>query len=202
MKGSRPFTETEVAAILRELKTQRDRALFQVGISAGFRISELLSLRVGDVWKQEQIVHELAVARANMKGKHEARRIPLQEEARKALLDWVTSLITKRFPVFCKQPEVLNWFLFKSREGENRPITRKSAWRTLTNAYRKCGLSGKLGTHAMRKSFAERVYENSGHDMLVTQEALGHKNLNSTACYVGADQKRVRSAILNRKGSP
>jgi integrase len=52
MKGCRPLTEAEVALVRQSFGgryARRDRALFLLGVKSGFRISELLALRVGDV---------------------------------------------------------------------------------------------------------------------------------------------------------
>jgi hypothetical protein len=54
------------------------------GLKTGFRISELLSLKVKDVWKDGQVGKVVSVARKSMKGKQSARSLPLNEGARKA----------------------------------------------------------------------------------------------------------------------
>jgi len=49
MNGSRPLTDEETLKVFNELKSLRDRSIFVIGISCGLRISEILSLTVGDV---------------------------------------------------------------------------------------------------------------------------------------------------------
>jgi integrase len=59
MKGCRPLSEAEVTLLRQSFGgryARRDQALFLVGVKSGFRISELLSLRVGDVWRGQQVV--------------------------------------------------------------------------------------------------------------------------------------------------
>jgi site-specific recombinase XerD len=80
--------------------------------------------------------------------------------------------------------------------GKNRPISRIQAWYILTEAYRTNGLTGKLGTHSLRKTFANKVYEKLGHDLLKTQRALGHKNLDSTLAYLSFREDEIEAAIL------
>lgn len=70
----------------------RDRALVALGLNTGFRVSELLSLNVGDVWDGERVRPQVKVARAKMKGGRGPRRksvssraVPLNEAATSAL---------------------------------------------------------------------------------------------------------------------
>jgi integrase len=51
-------------------------------------------------------------------------------------------------------------------------------------AYKSNELTGKLGTHAMRKTFANRMYDKLGKDLVKCQRALGHRNINSTVSYL------------------
>ena len=56
------------------------------------------------------------------------------------------------------------------------------------------GLNGKLATHSLRKSFAQRVYEESG-DIYLVQELLGHKNVSTTQKYIGINYASAREAV-------
>jgi integrase len=189
MKGCRPLTDDEVASVLARIRSARDRALFLVGVRTGFRISELLSLTVADVYQNGKLTDRISVARRNMKKKREGRTVALHPEAREALRKWVKRLRARGH----KAPET---FVFRSREGGNSPITRKSAWRMLKAAYAAAGLTGKLGTHTMRKTFAKRVHKALGNDLLKTQKALGHASVESTVSYLDVDGGEIEDAIL------
>jgi integrase len=70
MKGCRPLDDQEIALVSRSFGgtyAARDRALFMLGIKTGFRIAELLSLRVGDVWQHARVVDQVTVQRAHTK---------------------------------------------------------------------------------------------------------------------------------------
>jgi site-specific recombinase XerC len=84
-------------------------------MEAGYRISERLSLRVGDVWQHAGFVEPVAIARKHMKGKHEGRSIPLHSEAKSALATWLMEM-NRPGGV---SPET---YLFASRKGLNRPL--------------------------------------------------------------------------------
>jgi integrase len=89
-----------------------------------------------------------------MKKKLEGRAIPLHQDAKVALSVWIKEL-EKAGKADPSSP------LFKSRKGQ-RAITRVQAFRVLTEVYEANRLMGKLGTHSMRKTFADRIYERLG----------------------------------------
>ena len=66
----------------------------------------------------------------------------------------------------------------------------------LQESYQANGLAVQLGTHAMRKTFANRMYERLNHDLAQTQRALGHANINSTVSYLSFRQDEIDAAIV------
>jgi integrase len=95
-------------------------------------------------------------------------------------------------------------YLFKSRQGRNSPITRVRAYQILSRVFGLCGLSGKLGTHSMRKTFGNNVYDHMlqlvAHGEPVdayreTAKALGHKSVASTESYLSFRNEHLRSAV-------
>lgn len=189
MGGCRALKDEEVAAVLAHLDGNayplRDRALFLLGLRSGFRISELLSLRVGDVIQNGLLSPSVTVAKRNMKKKTAGRTVVLHPEAKEALALWITEMGLADAKTF----------LFKSRQG-GKALTRTMAWTILNRAYRACSMQGKLGTHSMRKTFAGRVHEKLGGDIFKTQKAMGHASLDSTAKYLAVDQEEIDEAIL------
>ena len=87
-------------------------------------------------------------------------------------------------------------YVFRSRKGQNRPISAVQAWRLLHEAVVTNELTGKVGTHAMRKTFANRVYHQLNHAVVKTQRAMGHKNINSTVAYLSFVEAEIDAAIL------
>jgi integrase len=192
MKGCRPLTDEELALVSKSFGgtyAARDRALFTLGVKSGFRISELLSLRIGDVYQQGRVVDRVTVRRRHMKRKLEGRTVLLHPEAKAALTTWLRVLHTQA-------PTTPTLYVFRSRKGENRPISRTHAWAILHAIYQSNGFTGALGTHAMRKTFATRVYTHLNHDLVKTQRALGHKNINSTVSYLSFRDEEIDAAIL------
>ena len=192
MKGCRPLTDQEVEQTLQAFGgpyASRDRALFLLGVRSGFRISELLSLRLLDVcsaWQDRRSCDSRATA-------HE-------EESRRAHRV-VASRSARGFEVWIGELRELGYmtsdvWVFQSRKGRNQAMSRVQAYRILHAAFERVGIEGTLGTHSMRKTFANRMYERLDHDLLKTQRALGHKNINSTVSYLSFRQEEIDEAIL------
>jgi integrase len=177
MSGCRALTEAEVSLISRSFGGRyaaRDRALFVVGVWTGYRISELLSLCGGDVWQHGRVVDVVTVARRHMKGKQRGRSMVLHPEAKAALTAWIRTMPVPLSP---------ETYLFRSREGQNRPLQRVQAWQILRDAYETNQLQGQLGSHSMRKTFAARLYAKT-HDIKAVQRALGHRFIATTDRYL------------------
>ena len=163
--------------------------MFLLGVRAGFRISEILSLRLGDIVQSGKIVERVRVARAHMKGKREGRTVLLHPAARDALATWVEQLRSDGYMT-------ADVFLFQSRRGANRAISRVQAWRVLNRAFQDVGLTGNLGTHSMRKTFADRIYERLDGNLVKTAHALAHQSITSTASYLSFRESEIDEAIL------
>lgn len=192
MRGCRPLTSEEVALVAKSFTgvyALRDKALFLLGLKTGFRISELLSLQVGDIIQNGRMVERITVRRRNMKGQTASRSVVLHPVARDALLSWLDEC-GKDAPL---APDL---YVFRSRSGNNRPISRWQAYKIIKTAADANGLNGKIGTHTMRKSFANSLYDLLGRDLVRLQAALGHANITNTAKYVSFREEEIDRAVL------
>jgi integrase len=183
MKGCRALTPAEVTHLTQALQegtyALRNQALFTLGVKTGLRISELLQLRVMDVYRGGQVVMWLRVR--HVKRRTAGRRLPLHQQAQQALEAWLRS--------WREQPPAPEAWLFPSRQGSGKPLGGVQAWQIFDLARRRCGIPEPIGTHCLRKTFAQYVYKATGHDLIRTQYALGHAYVTSTQCYLeGADE--------------
>ena len=186
---NRALTEGEVALVKASFSGRyaaRDRCLFILGIRTGYRIRELLSLRVADVYQYGQVVERVTVERRNMKGSRRSRTVPLHPEAREAIATWLAEIGTADRA----RP------LFASRQRPRKPICYGQARRILREIYEANGLEGNLATHAMRKTFAANIHRALGNDLFKTQRALGHASIQSTIHYLQADLEEIDEAIV------
>ena len=71
---------------------------------------------------------------------------------------------------------------------------RQTAHDILKKAFIAAGLNGKLATHSLRKSFAQRLYDKTG-DIYMVQELLGHRNISTTQKYLGVNYADAKAAV-------
>jgi integrase len=185
MIGCRPLSQLEVSLILAELKSTRDKTLFTLGLYTGFRIQEMLSLKVSDVYKNDTVLDRVTVQRKNMKGKRTSRTVLLHPSVKVLIASLVneTRLSSENY-------------LFLSAKGLNQAITREQAWKILKKAVEKTGLQGKIALHSTRKTFAGKIYDKLGKNIFKTAKALGHKNPMSTVSYLSFRNEEIDEAIL------
>lgn len=192
MKGTRPLDTDEirkVSACFDGTFEIRNRALFMIGVSTGGRISELLSLQIGDVWQNGKAVTDLLYEKNIVKGGEVSRAVPVNRDGRTAI-EGIIAWHRKRY----KNTEV-NRPLFPSRHKSGTvPLHRQSAHQMLKKAFIAAGLNGKIATHSLRKSFAQRVYDQSG-DIYLVKELLGHRNVATTQSYLGVNYADARDAV-------
>lgn len=197
MKGTRPLNNAEIHAVAKCFEgtfATRNRALFMLGVSIGGRIDELLSLRVGDVWQNGKPVTDVLYDKAIVKGGEVARAVPLNADGRQAIreiMKWHTEKaglldVDKDTPLFVSR--------VRKKDGTLKRMTTQAGSDAIMAAFDRAGLNGKLGTHSMRKSFAQRLYSQT-NDIFVVQEMLGHKNVATTQKYLGVNYAEVREAL-------
>jgi integrase/recombinase XerC len=146
----------------------RDQAILEVFYSTGIRVSELVGLNWSDVDFQ------LGIVRVVGKGSKE-RIVPIGKAALDALRDYSQDL-RKKWSLACKgeSPVFLN--------NRSRRITTRSVARIVEKHLRQAGIAVKMGPHGLRHSFATHLL-NSGADLRVIQELLGHASLSTTQRY-------------------
>ena len=190
MKGTRPLSNDEIRKVAECFDGTfgaRNRGLFVLGVSTGGRISELLSLKVSDVWQNGKPISDLLFDRSVVKGGEVSRAVPVNADGRQAIADLIRWHRDHYAKVEKDRP------LFPSRQGDGA-MNRRTAHAVLKTAFEAAGLNGKLATHSMRKSFAQRLYDRTG-DIFAVQEVLGHKNVATTQAYLGVNYASLREAV-------
>ena len=178
--GCRPLSEDEIVRLLDACQGRyraRDVALIVMGSHTGFRISELLSIQVNQIWTGTEVVKEVQVAKGFMKGKRKSRTMPLHEKARDAIFSLLQSS-RMWHPLF------QDWPLFHSQGCPKRLSTRQ-AYDIIVTAAERAGLDTKrIGTHTLRKIFARRMWVAVGRDGAKMARLLGHENWSNTLRYL------------------
>jgi integrase/recombinase XerD len=153
----------------------RNRAMLEMLYAAGLRVSELTSLKVGDINLEEGFV------RCTGKGT-KTRLVPVGTMA----LHWVGRYLTEVRPALAS-PGVAALFLGRTKKG----LSRMSAWNIVRQAAVHAGLDAHVSPHTFRHSFATHLMAN-GADVRVVQEMLGHADVATTQIYTHVDADRLR----------
>jgi len=169
-KALSPDEATRLVSIAGDDKLAvRDRAIFEMFYSSGLRLSELTSLKSGDVNYSD------ATVRVTGKG-NKTRVVPVGSHALKALKAWMMVR-----DLLVKQGEAA---LFVSQNGG--AITPRAIQLRLKTWSIKQGLPGNVHPHMLRHSFASHVLQSSG-DLRAVQEMLGHSSISTTQVYTHLD---------------
>jgi integrase/recombinase XerD len=177
----RSLSEAEVESLLgapavADPLGYRDRTMLEVLYATGLRVSELVSLKLGQINLNQGVVRVLG------KGNRE-RLIPLGEEA----VRWMKAFIGgARNDILLDRSTD---FLFPTRRGDR--MTRQAFWHIIKRYARKAGVNRDLSPHTLRHAFATHLL-NHGADLRVVQMLLGHSDLSTTQIYTHVARERLK----------
>lgn len=199
MAGRRSLTQEEERRLLRAVRAMgpRDRALVTAQWMTGFRISEVLRWTVGTVMRNGALASKIGLPPRKMKGGYgKTRWVPLLPELHRALesyLGWLERrlILSADLPLFMSREN--------DAEGNARALSRDMARHIIKDAFARAGIEddGRLGTHTLRKTWARKVYEASGHDILVVSAGLNHSSIAITQKYLEPDEAEVMAAMMS-----
>lgn len=184
----RPFRKEEVPRLLRQFDNAyeyRNKSILSLGICTGFRIGELMSLKVADVYHRGGVNDVLQVPKRFMKGNHPRPPKKIFPEAKYYLEEWYSELRDR-------YKATLRSHVFVSKKGG--ALEPDSVWRIINKAAKEAGINPQgVGTHSMRKTFSNTVYDywvdraREGarvEPMRMVQLELGHSNIEDTYRYM------------------
>jgi integrase/recombinase XerD len=161
----------------------RDKALIELLYATGLRVSELISLRAGDLNLDEGYL--------TCVGKGDKQRmVPMGQEA----ATWVTRYIREGRPKLLPKGRPSQSLFVNARGGG--ALSRIGLWKILKDYGKRAGLSAELSPHVLRHSFATHLLER-GADLRMIQVMLGHADLSTTQIYTHVLEARLR-AVYDR----
>ncbi len=158
----------------------RNRAMLEVLYSSGLRVSELVELKIANVY------FDVGFLRVVGKGNKE-RLVPIGREALKYLKIYLEEI---RVQVPIKKDFESHVFL--NRGGKK--ITRVMIFLIIKALAAKIGLKKSISPHTFRHSFATHLIE-GGADLRAVQEMLGHESITTTEIYTHLDRDYLRQVI-------
>jgi len=178
----KPISISQVRSLLDQpaksntLEARRDKAMLELLYASGMRISELVSLNLGDV--------DTAGGYVRCFGKgHKERLVPIYEQAARSVKEYTEETRPK---LAHKKDETA---LFLNPRGER--LTRQGFWQKLKEYAKAAGLDTQISPHTLRHSFATHMLS-GGADLRVVQELLGHANIATTQVYTHLTSEHVR----------
>ena len=170
----------EDAFDLDKWEGQRNRAIVETLFSCGLRVSELVNLKVSDVFEKEKFIRVLG------KGNKE-RLVPISEKALKEIKLWYMD----RNLMKIKPGE--EDYVFLNRRGAH--LSRVMILVMIKNAALDAGIQKTISPHTLRHSFATALLK-GGADLRVIQMLLGHEDIGTTEIYTHIETSDLREAIL------
>ncbi|MBQ9654613.1 MAG: tyrosine recombinase XerD [Prevotella sp.] len=165
---------------LSKWEGHRNRAIIETLFSCGLRVSELVNLKLSDLFLKEQYVRVFG------KGSKE-RLVPISPKAIRELRYWFKD----RDEMNIKAGE--EDYVFLNRRGAH--LTRTMILIMIKQQAAQAGITKTISPHTLRHSFATALLE-GGADLRAIQAMLGHESIGTTEIYTHIDMSTLRQQIL------
>ncbi len=165
---------------LSKAEGERNRAMLETMYSCGLRVSELIHLKISDLFFDEGFIKIVG------KGNKE-RFVPIHFSAQKYIILYMNEIRT--------QLTIKKGFedtLFLNRRGKS--LSRQMIFMILKALAIKINLNKKISPHTFRHSFATHLLKN-GADLRAIQQMLGHESITTTEVYVHLDTSYLKEIV-------
>ncbi|MGN6647968.1 MAG: site-specific tyrosine recombinase XerD [Cytophaga sp.] len=175
----------EIEAILSAIDLSspegtRNRAMLETLYSCGLRVSELIELKISNLFFDDGFIKVLG------KGNKE-RLVPIGRDARKYI-----GIYRNEIRCHINIVKGAENFVFLNRRGNK--LTREMVFMIIKNLTAKAGINKTVSPHTFRHSFATHLIE-GGADLRAVQEMLGHESITTTEIYTHLDRDYLQQII-------
>jgi integrase/recombinase XerD len=160
---------------------ERNRAIMEVMYACGLRVSELVNLRITDLFFHEGFV------RVTGKGDKQ-RLVPIGDRAIRLVEDYI-KFIRLHLEIKKGQED----FVFLNRRGSR--LSRVMIFTIIRKTAELAGIHKRISPHTFRHSFATHLVE-GGADLRAVQEMLGHASITTTEIYTHLDKEFLRAEVI------
>ena len=172
--------QLESSIDLSDPQGQRNKAIIEVLFSCGLRVSELVNLKLSNLFMKEKFI------RVEGKGRKE-RLVPISDEAIHQLYLWFYD----RRQLKIKPGE--EDYVFLNRRGSH--LTRTMILIMIKRQAKEAGIEKTISPHTLRHSFATALLR-GGADLRAIQAMLGHEKISTTEIYTHLSTEDLRKEIL------
>ena len=159
---------------------ERNRAMLETLYGCGLRVSELINLKLSDLFFDEGIIL--------VTGKGDKQRFVPISTVNKKYINLYNDHYRKHQRIAAGHED----FLFLNRRGKK--LTRAMIFEITKSLAEKIGLDKNVGPHTFRHSFATHLLQN-GADLRAIQQMLGHESITTTEIYVHVDRKHLAEVL-------
>ena len=164
---------------LSQPQGHRNRAMLETLYSCGLRVSELVTLRISDLFFDDGYI------RVTGKGDKQ-RLVPVSDQARKSIGLYLGQRAAMKVARGCEET------LFLNRRGEE--LTRVMVFTILKRCAQEAGIVKRISPHTLRHSFATHLLT-GGAGIRQVQEMLGHESVTTTEIYTHLDTSHLRESL-------
>ncbi len=159
---------------------ERNRAMLETLYSCGLRVTELITLKISDLFFDEEFIRVLG------KG-NKQRFVPINNRNKNYITNYINQI---RVHIPVKKEFEDNVFL--NRNG--RQLTRNMVFMIIKKLTEQTGIKKSISPHTFRHSFATHLLEN-GADLRAIQQMLGHESITTTEIYMHVNKSHLRKVI-------
>jgi integrase/recombinase XerD len=160
-------------------ESHRNRAIIEILYGSGLRVSELVNLRLSNMYIQEGYMRIIG------KG-NKQRLVPISPVADQWLEYWLED--RSKLDIKSEYSDIV----FLNRYG--RQLTRAMIFTIIKGLAKQADIRKTISPHTLRHSFATHLLQN-GADIRVIQELLGHQNISTTEIYTHLDKQSLHETI-------
>ena len=179
------LSEKEINALIEAIdlskpEGERNRAMLETLYGCGLRVSELIGLRISDLYFKEDFI--------KVTGKGDKQRfVPISEINKKYII-----IYNKEVRVHQRIQKGFEDILFLNRRGKQ--LTRAMIFTIIKQLAEQIGLNKNISPHTFRHSFATHLLEN-GADLRAIQQMLGHESITTTEIYMHVDRTHLAEVM-------
>ncbi len=155
----------------------RDRSILETLYSCGLRVSELVNLKINDLYLNDEVIRVFG------KGSKE-RIVPIGSSA----IKWLNDYLVSSRPFLVKKNES-EGIIYLNKRGKK--LSRVWIWKIIQKYVNEAGIKKEIHPHTFRHTFATHLIE-GGADLRSVQEMLGHSDISTTQIYTHIDREFVK----------
>ena len=179
------LSEEEIEDIISKIdlskpEGERNKAMLETLYSCGLRVSELINLKISDLFFDEGFIRVIG------KGNKE-RFVPINLYTIK-IINIYKNQVRSRIIIQKGFEDII----FLNRRGKT--LTRNMIFLIIKDLVEKAGIHKKVSPHTFRHSFATHLLEN-GADLRAIQQMLGHESITTTEIYMHLDKRFLKTIV-------